>query len=240
VGRAARRPEPTIDAQHLQALAGQAAAHESAQELLPLGAALGRGETKVDDLLLAVGAQPQRDQHRPCERAGAGLALEHHAIEHQHAVLILEGAAMEGGDGGIELPGHGAHRGGTDRAAEDRQERDRHLAGREAEQEAGEDHAIDVLGPPRIGPHHLEGAEGPGARHRQLKIAELGQQPAAIAAVAAIGPAKLGHALEVLVEQLVHAAFEQLGERVPGGGPVILAPFRALGLHRLHHRECCW
>ena len=75
---------------------------------------------------------------------------------------------------------------------------------------------------------------------RQLEVAELGQQPAAIAAVAAIALAELGHALEVLVDQLVHPAFEDLGERLAGGGPIILAPLDLLGLHGLHHRECSW
>jgi acyl carrier protein len=36
----------------------------------------------VDDFLPAVRAQPQSDQNRPADRAGAGLASEHHAVEH--------------------------------------------------------------------------------------------------------------------------------------------------------------
>jgi hypothetical protein len=59
--------------------------------------------------------------------------------------------------------------------------------------------------------------------------------PAAIAAVAPVGLAELGHALEVLIDQLVHAAFEQPGERVAGTGAIVLAPFHAIGLHGLHH-----
>jgi hypothetical protein len=147
---------------------------------------------------------------------------------------------VEGGHGGIELPGHGAHRGGADRPAQDGQKGDRHLAGREAEQKAGEDHAIDILGAPGIRPHHLEGAEGAGARHVQLDHAELGEQPARVAAVATVGLDELRHALEVLVDQLVHPALEQLGERLAGGGSIILAPFDVLRLHGLHHRKCCW
>jgi hypothetical protein len=142
---------------------------------------------------------------------------------------------MEGGDGGIELPGDGAHGGRADRPAEDWQQRDRHLAGRQPEHEARQDHAVDVLRPPGVGLHHLERAEGPGARHRQLDGAELGQQPAAITAVAAVGLAKRRNALEVLVDQLVRAAFEQLGARVAGTGAIVLAPFHALGPHGLQH-----
>jgi hypothetical protein len=105
---------------------------------------------------------------------------------------------------------------------------------------AGQDHTIDIFGAPGVGPHHRERAEGPGAWHRQLDGAELGQQPAAIAAVAAIGLAKLGHALEVLVDQLVHPAFKQLGERLPGSAAIVLAPFEAFHLHSLHHLKRGW
>ena len=35
-------------------------------------------------------------------------------------------------------------------------------------------------------------------------------------------------------------AFEQPGERVAGTGPIVLAPYHALGLHRLQHRKGNW
>ncbi|MGH6901630.1 MAG: hypothetical protein ACREIR_02710 [Geminicoccaceae bacterium] len=47
--------------------------------------------------------------------------------------------------------------------------------------------------------------------------------------------AEFGHALEMLIEQLAHAAFQQLGKRLPGRSAIILAPFHVLGLHGLHH-----
>jgi len=47
--------------------------------------------------------------------------------------------------------------------------------------------------------------------------------------------AELGHALEVLLDQLAHPALQHLGDRLAGGAAVVLAPFHALGLHRLHH-----
>jgi hypothetical protein len=140
-------------------------------------------------------------------------------------------------DRAIQLLGHGAHGGGTDRPAEHRQQGSRDLAGREPEHEAGEDHAIDVLGAPDVGLDHLERAEAPGARHVELDHAELNEQPARVTAVAPVGPAELGHALEVLVDQLAHPAFQQLGERVAGTGAIILTPFHAFGLHGLHHRK---
>ena len=63
-----------VDAQHFQALARKAAAHQVAQELLPLRGALGAGQAEVDDFLFAVRPQAQRHQDRPRQRAGAGLA----------------------------------------------------------------------------------------------------------------------------------------------------------------------
>src|SRR5919106_1005797 len=93
---------------------------------------------------------------------------------------------------------------------------------------------------PGVGPHHLERAEGPRARHRQLDVAELGEQVTAIAAVAAISLAQLGHALEVVVDQLVHPAAQQLRDRVPGALAIVRAPFDPFGLHGLHHPERGW
>jgi len=125
----------------------------------------------------------------------------------------------------------------ADRPAEDRQQRDRHLAGREPEQEAGEDHAIDVPGAPGVGADDLERAEGAGARHVQLDHPELGEQPARVSAVAAIGMAELRHALEMAIDQLAPAAFQQLGKRLPRRSTIIPAPFHAFGLDGLQHRE---
>jgi len=109
VGERGPNPAPTgqaVDAEHLETLAGQPAADQVADELLPLRRALGGRQTQVDALLLAVRAQAERDQHGPRQRAGAGLALEHHAIQDEHPVLILERPALEGGHGALELPGH--------------------------------------------------------------------------------------------------------------------------------------
>ena len=87
-----------IDADHLQAVSGQPAAMEAIEEALPFGDALGAGETDVDGLLPAVGAQAQGLQDRALEGAGAGLAAEHHAVEHQGLVVVGQGPGMEGLD----------------------------------------------------------------------------------------------------------------------------------------------
>jgi hypothetical protein len=69
----------------------------------------------------------------------------------------------------------------------------------------------------------------------EFDVAELGQQMAVIAAVASISPAKLGHALEVVVDQLVHPAAQQLRNRLARALAIVLAPFNVLCLHGLHH-----
>jgi hypothetical protein len=109
---------------------------------------------------------------------------------------------MERGHGGIELFGHLAHGGRTARPAEDREQRCCHFAGGQPQDETRQDHAVDVVGAPGVGAHHLERAEGPGAWHGEFEVAELGQQVAAIAAIASVSFAELGHALEVLIDQL--------------------------------------
>ena len=75
-----------VDADHLQAFAGQAAGVEVVEEALPFGGALGPRQAVVDDLLPAVGTQAEDYQHRALEGAGAGLAAEHHA--HQGLVAV--------------------------------------------------------------------------------------------------------------------------------------------------------
>ena len=112
-----------IDADHLEAVAGEAAADQIAEKALPFGGALACRQAEIDHLLLAVGAQPESDQDRPPDRAGAGLAGQHDPVEHEHAVALFEGPGMKGGDHRIELFGHRAHRRGADRPPQDRQQR---------------------------------------------------------------------------------------------------------------------
>jgi hypothetical protein len=61
-----------IDADHVEALAGQPAAVEVGEEAFPRGAAFAVGQTEVDDLLLAVRPQPQGDRARAAECVGPG------------------------------------------------------------------------------------------------------------------------------------------------------------------------
>ncbi len=47
---------------------------------------------------LPSGLKPQGHQHGAAQRPHAGLARQHHAVEHQHRVEVLQGPAVEGGD----------------------------------------------------------------------------------------------------------------------------------------------
>ena len=49
------------------------------------------------------------------------------------------------------------------------------LEGNQLAVDRGEDHAVDVRGAARVGTHDRDRAETPGARHRQLDVAQLGQ-----------------------------------------------------------------
>ena len=153
----------------------------------------------------------------------------------QHPIVVLQRPLVEGGHGGIELLGHPADRARADRLPKDRQQRPGHLARRQAEHEAGEDQAIDMVGTAGVGAHHLEGAKSPGARHRKLDLAKLGQQPAPVTAVSPVGLAALGHALEMPIDRTTHTGCEHIDDRRTGSRTVILAPFDAFGLHGLHH-----
>jgi hypothetical protein len=74
----------------------------------------------------------------------------------------------------------------------------------------------------------------------ELDHAELGEQPARVSAVAPVGRAELGHALEMAIDGLGHPTLEQLGERVAGGAAIVFAPFHVLGPHGLHHPKRGW
>ena len=87
---------------------------------------------------------------------------------------------------------------------------------------------------------------GPGAVHHprpyadsarlepfcQCPSAQPTAQPAVVAAVAPVGRAEFDHAIEVPVDGLVHAAFEELDQRLSGGGAVLSELFRALAALR--------
>ena len=60
----------------------------------------------------------------------------------------------------------------------------------------------------------MRGVNLPGARNRQLDVAELGQQMTRIGAVAAVGGIKRGHAIEILIDRLVHLAAQDGADRL--------------------------
>ena len=141
---------------------------------------------------------------------------------------------------GIQRLGHPAHGARTDRLAQHRQQRLAHLAGRQPQQEAGQDHAIEMLGPPGIGLHHGDRIEPPGARHLELDAAQLGHQLADITAVAPIRRASGRHLRQVSIHPQGHLPLQNLGQRRSAGSAIIFAPIVILQTHRLDHREGLW
>lgn len=181
--------------------------------------------------------EAERHQHWPADGAGAGPAGEHDPVEHQHAIALPQRPGMEGGNHRIELLGHRADRGRTDRPAEHRQQRLRDLAHRQTKDKAGQDHAVDLLGTARISAQHADRREAAGARYRQLDVAQLGQQMSPIAAIAPVGPVERSHPIKVLVDRLPHLRLEDRSNRIPAQSPIALAPFQPLCLHSLHQLE---
>ena len=126
----------TIDADHVEALAGEPVTVKIGEELLPFGGAFARRQAEVFYLIFAIGAQAQTNENGATERSGAGLAGKHHAIKHEHLVAVLQRSATEGGHCDIERLGDLAHRLGADRSAKDRQQRFAYFAGRQPDHPA--------------------------------------------------------------------------------------------------------
>ena len=105
-----------------------------------------RGFSSADDPSRLVSGNAERHQDRAPERAGAGLARQHHAVEHRRLVVTGERAGMEGGDRLIQGLGDPAHGRGLDGSPKQGQQNLALLAGAEPEHEAGQDDAVD-LGP---------------------------------------------------------------------------------------------
>jgi hypothetical protein len=94
-----------------------------------------------------------------------------------------------------------------------------------------------VAGAPGIGAQHGQRAVAPGARHLELDVAQLGQQVAAIGAVAPVRLLARGHLIQVVVDRRRHAAGQDALQGIAGRPAVVLAPLDPFGLHGLHHPE---
>ena len=210
------------------------------EEALPLGGALAGGELEVDDLLLTVVPYAERHQDRPPERAGAGLAGQHHAVEHQRLAGVLQRPAVECVDRQVEGLGDPAHGRRRDRAPEQGRQNLAYLAGREPRHEAGQDGAVDLRGAPCIALQNLGRAEVPGARHVELNVAELAQQTAPVGAVAPVAHGAGVKVVEPAVHRLGHPALDDLGQRLAAEGAIALAPVQSVRLHLLHHLKRLW
>ena len=127
-----------VGADHLETLSAEASAPEIGEEALPFDGTLAGSQAEVDDLLLAVVPDAERHQHRAPERAGPGPAGQHHAVEHQRLVDVLQRPAVEGRHRRIQGLGDAADGRGRDRAAQQRQQNLAHLAGTETQHEAGQ------------------------------------------------------------------------------------------------------
>ena len=210
------------------------AAIEIGEELLPFGGAFARRQAEIDDLLLAVVAQPQGHENRPAQRAGAGLAGEHDAVEHQSLVAVLQRPPMERGHRGIQRLGDLAHRCGAHRTSEQGKQCLSHLAGRQPEHEAGKDDPVDLARAPRIGADDLNRAVAPGPGNVEFNVAEFGQKMPSIVPIAAVRSVIGLELIEMTIDCGRHLIFDDLLQGLPAEWAITLAPIQAVRLHRLH------
>ena len=236
-GQGGQQALATVGADHLERLSSQGAAVQIGEEEFPLGGAFAGCQAIVDDLLPAIGPEAEGHQDRPLERTGAGLAGQHHAVEHERLVAVLQGPAVEGRDRSIQGLGDPAHGGGADRSAEQGQQDLADLAGTEPEHEASQDGAADLGRAPGIAPEHRTRAEPLGARHRELDITQLAHQMTSVAAVAAVAHGTSVKTIEPVIDRFGHPTLHDLGQGLATQRAVPLAPFKTLGLHNLHHLE---
>ena len=156
------------------------------------------------------------DQYGTPDGAGARLGGQHHVVEHEGLAAVGEAAAVEGGDGGVQDPGHVADGGGRDRAPEQGQQNLADPAGGQAEHEAGEDDPVDLANAAHVAPQHGGGAVAAGPRQLRLDVAGFAEQAApigSVAAVAAFGAAE--PAVDILRQPCLDDPGRGLARRLP-------------------------
>ena len=237
-GKHSQQAGTAVDADDVETtLAGEPALEEVGEETLPFDGALARCQAEVDHLFLAVGTDAEGDQNRSPDGAGAGLAGEHDAVEHQGRILVLERPPVEGGDRLIEGLGHRADGRGADLASEQGKQRLADLPGGQAEHEAGEDDVVDLGLAAGIGADHPGRAEAAGARHTKLDVAEHGQEMALVVAIAPVGGLLAVELIEIAVDRRRHLGLDQPRHRPTAKLTVAFAPLQSVGTHRLHELE---
>jgi hypothetical protein len=127
---------------------------------------------------------------------------------------------------------------GLNGLTEDRKQRLADLAHRQPEDEAGQDHAVELLGTPGINAQHGDRRKASGARYRDLDLPQFGQQMPSVEAVAPVGLVERGQPVEMLVNRLRHLAGQDGRQCPPAETAVVLTPLQALRSHAFHQFEC--
>jgi hypothetical protein len=176
----------TIDADHVEALAGEPVTVKIGEKLLPFGSEFARRQAEVDDLLFAIRAQAQSNENRATERSGAGLAGKHHAIKHEHLVAVLQRSATEGGHATSSVLATWL----TVSALIGRPRIDSNVSPTsrvDSPSTKAERITQSISGVRRIDSYHLDRTVAPCTRHIEFDVAQLGQQMALIVAITAVG-----------------------------------------------------
>ena len=129
----------SIDDDEFERLAFEAPLIQAVQEPLPGRLGFPVDLTKIDDLFLPIGFDPQGNQNGAFLSAGAGLTLDDDPVEKKDLIEVGEGSSVVSLDGLIEGLGDLADGGGADPFAQDGQKGLPHLPSRETQEEGHED-----------------------------------------------------------------------------------------------------
>ncbi len=169
----------------------------------------------VEEFPLPGRGHPVGDEGEPAPRPIRGFDAQTDAIQHEVAVPIGEGTAVEGLHRAVERLGDGGDGGGTDRVAQHLREDRADLTSADPTQEDLADELIDLRHALLVAVDH-GGVEAAVARAGDLEIGDRavgGGQAAVVVAVAipaAPGPADVAGRAQVVGEFIVHAIFQQV------------------------------
>ena len=79
-------------------------------------------------------------------------------------------------------------------------------------------------GTPRIGTHYRDRRKSAGARHGKLDLPQLGQQMPPVGTIAPVGLIERGHPSQVLIDDLIHLATKNDGNRLAAKTAIAFTP----------------
>jgi len=204
-----------ISGDQLELTPGEAAADQRGEKGFPGPLTFLADQPIVEEFPLPGGGDAVGDEDQPAPRPIRGFHPQADAIQHEVAVPISEGTAVEGLHRAVERLGDRGHGGGTDRLPQHLREDRSDLAGADPAQEDVSDQRIDLRQALLVAVDH-GGMEAAVAGAGDLQVGDRavgGGEAAVVVAVAlpaAPGPADIAAGPQVVREFIVHAVFQQV------------------------------